>query len=101
MRYRKGSYDYSFNMEAFHDMDRTVPMTKPERDALRSWVKAGHDIDSNPWGYKDSDQFPMNYIQAYRLKLGYSYGPWDYWKGPDPDANFGWHIEMKPAEKNR
>ena len=45
MRYRKGSYDYSFNMEAFHDMDRTVPMTKPERDALRSWVKAGHDID--------------------------------------------------------
>ena len=25
----------------------------------------------------------MNFLEALRLRCGYSSGPWDYWKGPD------------------
>ena len=83
MKYDKKSCDYQVNMEAFHEMDKCVPMTKPERDALRIWVKKGYDLDTNPWDYLDSDGLPLNYIQAYRLEYGYFSGPWDYWKGPE------------------
>ncbi len=83
MRFQKKSIDYQINMEAFHEMDECVPMTKSERDALRNWAKKGYDIDSNPWELTDSDGWPMNYLQAYRIKNGYNSGPWDYWKGPD------------------
>ncbi len=83
MRYDKKSMEYHFNMEAFHHMDACVPMTKPERDALRIWVKKGCDIEENPWNYLDCDGLPLNFLQAYRLKFGYSSGPWDYWKGPE------------------
>lgn len=51
MKYDKKSCDYQVNMEAFHEMDKCVPMTKPERDALRIWVKKGYDLDTNPWDY--------------------------------------------------
>lgn len=93
MRYEKKSDDYVINMEAFHEMDEVVPMTKPERDALRNWVKKGYDIETNPWDYHDSDDYPLNYLQAYRLKYGYSSGPWDYWKGPDTQSY--WDDEHK------
>jgi len=83
MRYPKKSIDYQINMEAFHEMDDCVPMTKPERDALRHWVRKGFDLETNPWNYLDADGIPLNYLQAYRLEFGYSSGPWDYWKGPD------------------
>ena len=83
IRYQKKSIDYQINMAAFQEMDECVPMTKPERDALRYWVIKGYDVETNPWDYVDSDGEPLNYIQAYRLKYGYSSGPWDYWKGPD------------------
>lgn len=83
MKYDKKSCDYQVNMEAFHEMDKCVPMTKPERDALRIWVKKGYDLDTNPWDYLDSDGLPLNYLQAFRLEYGYSSGPWDYWKGPE------------------
>ena len=81
MRFEKKSIDYQLNMEAFYEMDECVPMTKSERNALRSWVKQGNDIETNPWEFADSDGWPLNYLQAYRLKHGYSSGPWDYWKG--------------------
>ena len=84
MIYDRKSIDYQVNMEAFHEMDECVPMTKPERDAVRSWVKGGHELESNPWDFYDSDGYPLNYLQAYRLKFGYSSGPWDSWKGSDP-----------------
>lgn len=83
MRYDKNSIDYHINMEAFHEMEDCVPMTKPERNALRLWVKKGFDLDTNPWDYTGSDGMLLNYLQAYRLEYGYLNGPWDYWKGPD------------------
>ena len=83
MRFEKKSIDYQLNMEAFYEMDECVPMTKSERNALRSWVKQGNDIETNPWEFADSDGWPLNYLQAYRLKHGYSSGPWAYWKGPE------------------
>ena len=49
MRYQKKSIDYQINMEAFHEMDDCVPMTKLERDALRHWVRKGFDLETNPW----------------------------------------------------
>ena len=83
MMYDRNSFDYQMNLEAFREMDNIVPMTKPERDALRKWVNRGNDLAVNPWDYLDSDGLPLNYLQAYRLKFGYHSGPWDYWKGPD------------------
>lgn len=83
MRYDKHSVDYQVNMESFLEMEECVPMTKPERKAVRIWVRKGHELESNPWNYLDSDGLLLNYLQAYRLHYGYSSGPWDYWKGPD------------------
>lgn len=36
MRFDKKSTNYQINMFAFHEMDECVPMTKSERDNLRS-----------------------------------------------------------------
>lgn len=83
MRYLRGSADFQVNWIAFQDMDEHIPMTRPERTALRNWALAGHDIETNPWNYTDGDGWPLNFLQAYRLKIGYSSGPWDYWKGPE------------------
>ena len=83
MRFDKRSAEYQINMEAFREMDIYVPMTRDERIALRSWAKKGYDVETNPWNYADCDGWPLNYLQAYRLKNGYSSGPWDYWKGPE------------------
>lgn len=88
MRFQKKSLDYQLNMEAFHEMDECVPMTKSERDALRSWAQKGNDIETNPWEFADSDGWPLNYLQAYRLKHGYSSGPWDDWRGKDDCPNW-------------
>ena len=40
MRYRKGSVDYSVNLESLREMEEAVPMTLHERECLRSWAKA-------------------------------------------------------------
>ena len=77
------SIDYQINLQALEEMEAIVPMTVVERSALRKWVRQGHEIESNPWGYSDSDGYPLNYLQAFRLTYGYSSGPWDYWKGPE------------------
>ena len=77
MIYDRHSIDYQLNLYALHEMERIVPMTLPERFLIRSWVKKGHDIASNPWDCRDSDGCQLNYLQAFRLENGYSYGPWD------------------------
>lgn len=93
MKYDKKSIDYQINIEALREMEELVPMTIHERNAVRKWVKNGHELDSNPWDYYDSDNSPLNFIQAFRLKHGYSSGPWDYWKGPDTQPY--WDNEQK------
>jgi len=81
--YDKYSVDYQVNLCALQEMEEFVPMTLQERQYLRKWVRSGHEIDSNPWDFRDSDGMPLNYLQAFRIEYGYSSGPWDYWKGPD------------------
>lgn len=93
MEYMPQTIDYQVNILALKEMEEIVPMTIHERNRLRRWVRAGHELDSNPWHYSDSDGYPLNYLHAFRLKYGYSSGPWDYWKGPDSQGL--WDDEMK------
>ena len=83
MIFDKHSIDYQINMLALEDFEMAVPMTAPERSAIRNWVKNGHEIDSNPWKILEPDGYPMNYLKARRIKVGYSSGPWDNWNGGD------------------
>lgn len=83
MKADKNSIDYQINLAELQEMEEAVPMTLRERSGLRSWVHKGNEVDSNPWGYTDSDGLPLNYLQAFRIRFGYSSGPWDYWKGSD------------------
>lgn len=83
MRYPKDSAEYMVNMESLRELEEVVPMTLPERSALRRWVTKGFDIETNPWNAVDEVGCPLNYLRAYRLEYGYSSGPWDTWKGPD------------------
>lgn len=91
--YDKNSVDYQINLCALHEMEDIVPMTRGERYQLRKWVRSGHEIESNPWEYTDSDGMPLNYLEAYRLEYGYSSGPWDNWKGSE--QHFFWSPERK------
>ena len=75
----KDSIDYQVNLVALQEMEEVVPMTLRERCCLRKWVRQGNDVESNPWNYMDSDGTPLNYLQAFRIRFGYSSGPWDYW----------------------
>ena len=59
------------NLEALYEMENVIPMLPPERKALRAWVSKGHDPENNPWGYLDQDDWPMNYVEAYRRRHGY------------------------------
>jgi len=93
MMYDKKSISYQINLEALHEMEECVPMTLMERKCLRNWVHKGHEIDSNPWEYFDSDEMPLNFLQAYRLEIGYSSGPWDYWKGSERQTY--WSDDLK------
>ena len=81
MIYDKKSIDYQLNIHDLQEMERIVPMTSIERKCIWGWVKSGHEVESNPWDYKDSYECPMNYLQAYRIYYGYYSGPWDLWKG--------------------
>ncbi len=80
MRYKKGSVDYAVNLEALREMEEVVPMTRHERECLRNWARSGHDIDSNPWHYHESDHREMNYLKARRIIYGASHGAWDSWE---------------------
>ena len=48
MRFDRKSADYEANIKAFEDMDLYVPMTRVERNALRSWARKGYDVETNP-----------------------------------------------------
>ena len=80
MTYRKSSIDYKVNMVSLREMEAAVPMTAHERLCLRRWARNGHDVDSNPWNYFESDYSEMNYLKARRIKFGASHGPWDSWE---------------------
>ena len=84
MRYAKGSVDYAVNLQSLHEMEELVPMTLHERECLRRWVKNGHDVDSNPWHYFESDNLEMNYLKARRILFGASHGAWDSWEFDSP-----------------
>lgn len=101
MRYQKNTIDYEINRESLREMELVVPMTKPERQAIRRWVNRGYDIESNPWNACDSDGESLNYLRAYRLEHGYSSGPWDTWKGPD--TQWYWNADkhcFEPDDDN-
>lgn len=59
------------NREALKEMEKVIPMLPAERKALRAWVSSGNDPGNNPYGYLDEDDWPMNYIEAYRRHRGY------------------------------
>lgn len=74
MRADKDSIDYQVNLVALQEMEEAVPMTLRERQCLRKWVRKGNEVESNPWNYMDSDGMPLNYLQAFRIRFGYSSG---------------------------
>lgn len=55
--------------DRLREFETTVSMTLPERNALRRWVREGHDVNTNPWGYCDDDGWEMNYLEAFRTDL--------------------------------
>lgn len=81
MKYYWHTFDHQTDLDNLDYFESVVPMTRAERTAIRRWVYRGNSVDSNPWNYLDSDGEQMCYLQAYRLKCGYTHGPWDYWFG--------------------
>jgi len=80
MKYVKGSVDYEINFESYREMLNLIPTTRIERLHLLHWVQLGHDVDTNPWGFLNADGSPMNFLHGYRIRRGYSHGPWDDWE---------------------
>lgn len=80
MRFEKGSPEFEYNIDAMHELEDHVPMTRPERKLLHYWVVFGNDIDTNPWRIFELDGSPMNFLKALRVKQGCSHGPWDSWE---------------------
>ena len=92
MKYWKGSPEFEYNMDAMHEMEDSIPMTRYERDNLHIWVQHGHDIDTNPWKIFETDGTPMGFLKAFRVQFGYPHGPWDSWEyenylKPDTSGN--------------
>ena len=69
------SIEFQLNKVALREMEEVVPMTRSERNAIRKWVRQGHEVESNPWGYYDADGCMMNYLHAFRIRSGCL---WDY-----------------------
>ena len=84
----KHSFDYQMNRDEFLCFCEIVPMTVSERIAFSRWTRAGNCIDSNPWGYVDGTDMPMNFLEAYRIRNGYTQGPWDHWHGDESNETF-------------
>ncbi|MCR5754945.1 MAG: hypothetical protein K6G30_09085 [Acetatifactor sp.] len=66
MRKSLCAIEKEYLLEMLRDFEDNVPMTRPERNALRRWVWGGHDINSNPWGYCCGDGWEMSYLEALR-----------------------------------
>ena len=75
MKANKKSIDYQINLEALQEMEEAVPMMPREHSCLRRWVHKGNEVKSNPLGYTDSDGMPLNCLQAFRIRFGYSSDP--------------------------
>lgn len=80
MKYPKGTPEFEFNMDAMHEMEDSIPMTRSERENLHFWVQHGNDIDTNPWKIFETDGSPMGFLKALRILQGYPHGPWDSWE---------------------
>ena len=93
MKYDKKSIDYQLNIYNLQEMERVVPMTSLERKCIWGWVKKGHEVESNPWNYKDAYECPLNFLQAYRITYGYSSGPWELWRGLETQGL--WDDDLK------
>lgn len=59
--------DQQIRLEALRELEEDIPMTLPERDKVRRWVRSGHDVETNPWGYTDGEGYPLNYLEALRM----------------------------------
>ena len=90
MVFDKTSIEYQLNKEALREMEEVVPMLPCERNAIRKWVRMGHEVESNPWGYYDADGFMLNYLQAFRINSGCL---WDHLNGSD-DPGF-WSVDRR------
>ena len=86
----KNSIEYQLNKVALREMEEVVPMLPCERNAIRKWVRMGHEVESNPWGYYDADGFMLNYLQAFRINSGCL---WDHLNGSD-DPGF-WSVDRR------
>ena len=83
MKFRKGTPEFEYNMDAMHEMEESIPMTRSERENLHFWVQHGNDIDTNPWKIREPDGSPMLFLKALRVHQGYPHGPWDSWEYSD------------------
>ena len=54
-------------LESLLEYEEHLVLTRLERRLLHLWVKAGHDVRSNPWGYCYDDGWQMDYITALRF----------------------------------
>lgn len=79
-KYPKDSIDYQVNLATLREIEDMVPMLRCERDALRSWAKAGYDVETNPWQYTDASGCLLDYLKAYRVRNGFYRGPLEYWE---------------------
>lgn len=65
--------DHAVDLETMKEMEEVLLMNSDERKSLHNWVYHGNDPEKNPWGYCDEDGWPMNYLEAYRYRHGYTY----------------------------
>lgn len=83
MKFTKGTLEFEYNLDAMHELEDCVPMTRPERTLLHYWVQFGNDIDTNPWKIFEPDGSPMGFLKALRVHQGFPHGPWDSWEYAD------------------
>jgi len=69
MKQEENSFGRELCLEEMHEMEETIPMTLSERNRVRKWVYSGHTVRENPWRYKDSDGYELNYLDAYHHHL--------------------------------
>lgn len=53
--------------EPLLEYEEYFTLTRRESWLLHLWVKTGHDVCSNPWGYCFDDDWQMDYITALRF----------------------------------
>ena len=92
MRYPKHSVDYVVNLETLHEMEEVVPMTLHERECVRSWVKSGHPLETNPWNYSSGDGCLLDYLQAFRIHYGF---PCQFSRYSFCDSYYVWDDKRK------